>query len=116
VFAAAVAWKLLLAGLVAVAGPQSHLWWGEEYRGPGMNQWDALVAVLFVSFVLAGLLLAAFAVTGWCLRRRLGWQVAADLALFAVAFGLAVSAGVTARVVDAEPGAAAVQNSLGVAP
>src|SRR4051812_7112557 len=101
--ALAVLWKLLLVGLVMLAGPQSHLWWGEEYSGPGMNQWDALLAVVFVSFVLAMLTLTAFAATGWWLRRRLGWQVVVDLALFGVAFGLAVGAGVTARVVDAEP-------------
>jgi hypothetical protein len=101
--AAAIAWKLQLVGLVVVAGPQSHLWWGEEYRGPGMNQWDALVVVVFVSVVLAGFLVAAFAVTGWLLRHRLGWMAAVDLALFAMVLGLAVGAGVTARVVDAEP-------------
>lgn len=99
-----VAWKLLLAGVVAFAGPQSHLWWGVAYPGPGMNQWDALLAVGFVSFLLAALLLMIFVASGWFLRRRpLGWQVAADLALFGLAFGLAVGAGVTARVVDAQP-------------
>jgi hypothetical protein len=99
--AAAIAWKLQLVGLVVVAGPQSHLWWGEQYSGPGMNQWDALVVVVFVSVVLAGFLVAAFAVTGWLLRHRLGWMAAVDLALFAMVLGLAVGAGVTARVVDA---------------
>jgi len=97
---AAVTWKLLLAAVVAIAGPQSHVWWGEEYRGPGMNQWDAILAVVFVSVVLAGPLLAAFAATGWLLRRRLRWQAVVDRALFGVALGLAVGTGVTARVVD----------------
>jgi hypothetical protein len=113
--AAAVAWKLLLAGAVVVAGPLSHLWWGEEYRGQGMNQWDALLAVVFVSVVLAGLLLATFAATGWLLSRRLGWQAAVDLALFGVAFGLGVGAGVTTRVVDAERGATDVTITTEVA-
>lgn len=101
--AMAVGWKLLLAGLVAFAGPLSHLWWGEEYRGPGMNQWDTLMVVVFISFVLATFLLAAFALSGWVLRRRLGWMAYVDLALFALVLGLAVGAGVTARVVDAAP-------------
>jgi len=105
--AAPIAWKLLLAGVVVVAGPQSHLWWGAKYRGPGMDQWDALLVVVFVSLVLAGLLLVAFAGTGWLLQRRLRWMAAVDLAVFAVVLALAVGAGVTARVVDAEKGARA---------
>lgn len=100
--AAAVTWKLFRAGVVAMAGPQSHLWWGEAYTGPGMNQWDALLAVSCVSVLLAGLLLVALAVSGYFLRRRsVATQVAVDLVLFGAVLGLAVGAGVTARVVDA---------------
>jgi hypothetical protein len=100
--AVAVGWKLLLTGVAAAAGPQSHLRWGEEYAGAGMNQWDALLVVAFVSVLLAGALLGAFAVSGYVLRRQpVAAQLALDLALFAVALGLAVGAGVTARVVDA---------------
>src|SRR4051794_36348734 len=81
-------WKLMLAGVVVVAGPQSHLWWGEMYAGPGMNQWDALLVVSMLSVVLAWLLLASFAATAYLLRRRrLVWQAAVDLALFGVALG-----------------------------
>ncbi len=49
-------WKLVLAGTVLLAGPESHLQWVEKYDGPGMNQWDLLVVVIFFSIVLTGAL------------------------------------------------------------
>jgi uncharacterized membrane protein len=95
-------WKLALAGVIAWAGPHSHLRWGEEYTGPGMNQWDALLVVMFVAVVLAALFLAAAGLSAWLLRRRsLLTQVLVDLGLFAAAVSLAVWAGLSARVVGA---------------
>jgi uncharacterized membrane protein len=95
-------WKLGLAGVVAWAGQQSHLRWGEMYAGPGMNQWDALLVVVFFAIVLAGLFLATAGLSAWLLRKRtLPVQMVVDFGLFAAALAIAVWVGVSTRVVDA---------------
>lgn len=97
--AATIAWKLVLPAIVFMAGPESHVRWGEEYTGPGMNQVDVLFAVAAASFGLAALLFAAFIVTGiWLHRRSLKLHASIDVALFLLALATAVLAGVTARV------------------
>jgi hypothetical protein len=101
-FAESVIRKLLLAGLVFVAGPEAHTRWGYEYTGPGMNHVGLLFIVTMAAAVLAGMFLAAsFAVGSFLQQRGRPWQYGADLLLFAVAFGLAVWMGVSAEVVDA---------------
>jgi hypothetical protein len=100
-FAESVLRKLLLAGLIFVAGPEAHMRWGQKYAGPGMNHMGLLFVVTIAAAVLAGMFLAAsFAVGRFLQQRGRPWQYGADLSLFALALGLTVWMGVSAEIVD----------------
>jgi hypothetical protein len=99
-----VAWKLALAAVVLLAGPYGNFRWGDPYEGPGMNQIDVLFTVLFVSFILAALLVGAFTVSGFVLHRRsLKTQAIVDFILFAIFLTLSVYIGISAHVGDQLP-------------
>ena len=92
--------KLLLCAALFPSGICAHLWWGHEYRGPGMNQVDVLIVVVVVSAVLTLLFAAITGVLGWLLRRqgeniRLLWDIAVFLLFFAVAVAVGLDAKAT---------------------
>jgi hypothetical protein len=62
--------KAILAAVVFLAGLLSHLWWGYEYTGPGMNQWDLVVVVTVASVLFAFLFLVSSAGAGYILQHR----------------------------------------------
>jgi hypothetical protein len=93
--------KLILGAVVLLAGPLSHMWWGYEYPGPGMNQLDLIGAVLFVSILLSCIFVVASVIVAAFLRGRGRLlQYAIDLGLFLIPFALAIRAGLSAQIVD----------------
>jgi hypothetical protein len=94
--------KIVLAGLVFIAGPASHAHWGFQYHGPGMNHLSLLIIVVgFAALVALLFLLMSTAAEWWLWRRPRAWRYLADLMLFSPAFHLTLEAGLTARIVSA---------------
>ena len=90
--------KAILGFLVLWMGPQSHLWWGYDYRGQGMHQVSLILVVLIAAALCAGLYLITAGFVGLIARNRnyiAQWSW--DLFLFILWGSLSVWGGVSAR-------------------
>lgn len=92
--------KFFLSLLLLPTAPLAHLWFGQEYKGPGMNQIDVLLVTVAFGAGTTVLFALLTGILGFMVRRKTRTvKIGCDMVVFLVLLIVNIAAGLTAKVV-----------------